>query len=372
MKENDAARLELAGARARALFGIGAVGAVALRAESSGVTQGGPDQGDAGRIAARIRKEAGTGPDVALALARELVERAQGALRKLGESITDADLSETEAFALEAVIQVRGRPALRVLDDHLESTEHFPGSELWQQFIGDYEDTIVAVASVTGGLFVNAFETGNPRWLQGSAWLIAPDKVVTNRHVLLPSAGEKLINEGANEVDALVLENFSLDIEFGADNRESSAKVTHRVVGVPYVARRRDPVDVAVLAITPPSNAKPLGLAAAGMAPPRNLYVIGHPALAAGVPYEVKAVFGNPDAKKRVSFGMLLDVVQHGNVLVHDASTIGGYSGGPVMGISNGLVAGLHYYGDPATGNLAVAADALRKHGVYQYLTPDK
>lgn len=366
MKEDLAGRLELAGARARAILGSVAFHG---RTESSGAGTGGePGEDDAERIAARMRFEAGTDSEVALASARELVEQARNALRKIVEGVKGADLSETEAVALESVIHVRGRPPIRVLGDHLESLEHYPGSELWQDFIADFEDRITAAASVTGGIFVDAFETGNPRWLQGSAWLIAPNRVVTNRHVLLPSNGEKLIKENGNELNATVREDFKIDIEFAADDRVPAAKVTRRVINVLYVAKPGDAVDVAVLAIEP-YDSKPLLLAEAAIVPPKNLYVVGHPGLVESVPDEVKAVFGNPDGKKRVSFGQLLGVLECGDTMVHDASTVGGYSGGPVMGISNGLVVGLHYYGDPATGNLAVTAHALRKHGVYQYLT---
>ena len=363
MKEGPAGRLELVGARARAILGCGAPDG---RTESSGGgTVQGPSENDVHLIAARMCREAGTDPEVALASARALVEQARSALSRISQS---ADLSDMEAVALESVIHVRGRPALRVLEDNLESLAHFPGSELWQEFLSNFEDNIISAASATGAVLVEAFETGMPRWLQGSAWLITPVRVVTNRHVLLPGIGEKLITEDTSELNAKVREGFRIYIEFAADDRNPSAKVTRRVTEVLYVAKPNDPVDVAVLSIEPHGDGKPLLLAQSGIEPPRNLYVVGHPGLIAGVPDDVRAVFGNPDGKKRVSFGQLLGVMELGGAIVHDASTVGGYSGGPVMGVSGGLVAGLHYYGDPANGNLAVTADALRKHSVYQYM----
>ena len=361
MKEDLAGRFELTGARVRALLGTGASDARPGRAESTSSVPNAPNEDDAHRIAARIRAHSGTPSDAALIIAKELVAQAQTALGK-------KQLSETEAFALESVIYVRGRPALRVLGSRLEGLDHFPGSELWQTFIADFEDVITAAASTTGAVFVDAPTTGNPRWLQGSAWLIAVDRVVTNRHILLPQTSERLITVSDVERNARIRDGFRLDIEFSADDRTPAKRTTRTVTGVLYVSNETDPVDVAVLAIEPFADAPPLVLAKAGDAIPENLFVVGHPGLAMLVPDNVRAVFGNPDGKKRVSFGKLMAVMEAETQVLHDASTIGGYSGAPVVGIRSGLVAGLHYYGDPNTGNIAVAAGALRKHPVSQFL----
>jgi hypothetical protein len=53
---------------------------------------------------------------------------------------------------------------------------------------------------------------------------------------------------------------------------------------------------------------------------------------------------------------------------MHDASTIGGYSGGCVLPFLTNEVVGLHYYGDPLTGNRAFTAAALRAHPVAKFL----
>ncbi len=361
MKEDLAGRLELTGARARALFGSARSGNSSKATESSGGPSRPPDENDAQQIAQRIRAESATAPDAALAIARELVEQARNALDK-------NVLTETQALALESVIHVRGRPALRVLGSRLESLEHFPGSELWQNFIADYEDGIVEAAAATGGVFVEAFATGNPRWLEGSAWMVAPDRVVTNRHVLMPPGRERLIDPGSAETNAHLRDGVKLDIDFAADDRNPGKRISRRVTGVVFVAALNDPVDVAVLAIESYDGTAPLVLGNVAAQPPKNLYVVGHPALAASIPNDVKAVFGNPDAKKRVSFGQLLSILKNRSVILHDASTIGGYSGGAVIGIRDGKVAGLHYYGDPASGNLAISVDSLRAHAVHQYL----
>jgi hypothetical protein len=178
----------------------------------------------------------------------------------------------------------------------------------------------------------------------------------------------KIVNDADNGSGAKLQKDVSIFIEFAADDRSPAEKIRRRVTSVLYLAKPADPVDIAVLAIEPNEVQTPLTFSSASAAAPNNLFVVGHPALLAGVPAQVKAVFGNPDGRKRVSFGKRLSVKTASREMGHDASTIGGFSGGPVVGISSGLVAGLHYYGDPASGNLAITADAIRAHGSYEFL----
>jgi hypothetical protein len=365
MNEHLAARLELTRARARALLGSADEAKRLGPQESSQDGPRGPSGEDAKKIAARIHVEMGMESEQALTLARAIVEQARTALGK-------QDLSDTDAMALESVMYVRGRPALRIVGEHLESLEHFPGSAIWQDFITDWEEHIVKVASATGAVTVDAFATGNPRWTQGTAWMAARDLVVTNRHVLLPKDGLNLIEPGTTALNARLRDGFQINVEFAADNRSPSASISRSVKSVLYVAGPDDPVDVAILEIEPNAAVKPLHLAKPAEVVPRYLYIVGHPALTALVPDDVRAVFGKPDGKKRVSFGQLLSNLPDTGTLLHDASTIGGYSGGPVVGISAGIVVGLHYYGDPAVGNFAASAKALQEHAAGQFLGSDQ
>ena len=363
--EQAGGRLELTGARARMLLDPPDVSAL----ESSGGKSGPPNDRDAKLIANRISIHSSMGSASAMAVSEEIVDRARTALVHLQQSNNASGLSDTDALALESVMHVRGRPAIRVLAKGLESLEYHPGSEFWQEFIGLFESQIVSVAAVTGAVLVTSFSTGNSPWVQGSAWLNAADRVVTNRHVLAPPSGDgRLIDEAKEGGRTHLRTGYSLAIEFAADNREEPKRIQRRVIDVLYVAKPRDPVDIAVLAIEPYDEQRPLQLANVSARPPKNLFVVGHPGLLAEIPYAVRAVFGNPDGKKRVSFGKLLDNVAREAEIAYDASTIGGYSGGPVVGIGDDAVAGLHYLGDPVTGNLAISAEAIRRHQAYQHV----
>jgi S1-C subfamily serine protease len=255
-----------------------------------------------------------------------------------------------------------------VFSNRLESLEAYPGSEFWQEFIAQYEERIVATAAVTGAAIVSAPTTGNPPWVQGSAWLIASDRVVTNRHVLVSPRDDLNLVENARDGAVQFRADHAVSIEFAADDRAPRAKVQRRATRVLYLAKLEDPVDIAVLAIEPLHEHTPLSLAPSAGIAPNNLFVVGHPALMAQVPDAVQAVFGKPDGHKRVSFGKRLEGAARRGEIAYDASTVGGFSGGPVLGISDGVVAGLHYYGDPASGNLAITAAAIRAHRAYAAL----
>ena len=233
MNEQTAGRLELTSTRAQAFFGS-AKRSVAggATAESTGDASQAPASRDVPLIAARIQRHSTIEPDAALAIATEIVERARVAVTKL-DQLPSATLSEQDALALESVIHVRGRPALRVFQNRLESLELFPGSELWQDFITDYEERIIAAAAATGAALVTAFETGNPAWVQGSAWLVGRNRVVTNRHVLV-SDTMNLLKPAENGSGWQIGDGYAIAIEFAADDRDPRAKIRRRVTEVLY------------------------------------------------------------------------------------------------------------------------------------------
>jgi S1-C subfamily serine protease len=352
--------------RARSLIGRTGDRGSPVRTESADADAPPPlGQDDVEAIARRIVIDGAIDFERATAYASNIVAAAGDALVKLDGGLSSSALSDFEASALESVIHVRGRPALRVLGIRLESLARYPGSEFWQEYVGASEDRIAAVASATGALVVTSATGGLPPYTQGSAWLVSPHRVVTNRHVLRPSNDAALIeSDGASGLKLRA--GKGLFVEFAADDRAPSARLRRAVTSILYVAEAGDRVDIAVLEIEPFNDVTPLRLAPPGDATPDFLYVVGHPGLSSSIPAEVRAVFGTPDGRKRVSFGKRMTTPANG-VLTHDASTIGGYSGGPVAH-SSGQVIGLHYYGDPASGNRAVTARAIREHESFKHL----
>jgi hypothetical protein len=367
-----------AAVRARALFGKKPTADGPAATESSNARTGPPDQRDVTAIARQLQSVGVVGgvPGVAdraqhmERLATALVEQAQAAVDALESGASAGSLSDAQMVALESVIRTRGRPALKVEDGGLEAldeTRH-PGSGFWRIPVADNEGQLLRVAASTGAVMARVLAGGAPI-VCGTAWLIAPNLLMTNRHVLFPPAGTALAKRNPQRVtEADLTPGIELFIDFAHEEgtaRDGKAAIT----AVPFVAEDADPVDVAILRIAaPPAGASTLRLVTSADVS-RQLFLVGHPGVLAAVPADVQAVFGTPNGRKRVCFGeKLAATAALPGVMGHDASSIGGFSGACVLAFGSAGVSALHYYGDPARGNRAITADALRAHPVAAFL----
>ena len=228
---------------------------------------------------------------------------------------------------------------------------------------------LLRVAASTGAVIARLLAGGGAPIVCGTAWLIAPTLVITNRHVLFPPLGTALVNRNAQRpTEAALRPDIELSIDFAYEEgaaRDANVAVT----AVPYVAEQADPVDVAIMKIaSAPAGVSTLRLATAADVS-RQLFLVGHPGVLAAVPAEVQAVFGTPNGRKRVCFGEKLAAnTASPGVMAHDASTIGGFSGACVLAFGSAGVSALHYYGDPARGNRAITAETLRAHAVAAFI----
>jgi len=352
--------------------GPGAAGAGA--AESSGAAAGPPGDRDASAIA-RLLKEArasngqptaGDSADLDR-LAGALVERAKSVMQRLEQGAAVSSVDDMDAAALESVIRTRGRPALAIEGQRLEAiddTKH-PGSGLWRTFVDDFEANMMRVAGATAAVLVRDQLSGRPPVVCGTAWLVGDGVMVTNRHVVLPQDPPRPAKRlDAEPTRVTVKSGFEFMVDFALDDgpaRDRKSLVTE----IPFVSADTDAVDIAVLRITAvPAGASPLKI---GVKPPASkmVYLFGHPGVMAAVPLEVQAVFGTPNGRKRVCFGERMpDDPAYPGDWMHDASTIGGFSGGCMLTFADTDVAALHYYGHPVSGNRAIPAAALRSHAV--------
>lgn len=390
--EVTAGRLERVAPRAFRMFG--AAGRSTLESAGGGVQQssrsaGLPNAADARAIADALKRGSGqhaaaggpvAGRDPAIeadAIAAQLVARANEVLAQLRGGGSLGEVPADGAYALESVMRVRGRPALNVEGDSIEPIDgqKHPGSEFWLTFRSDYENDLVSVASATGAVMVKDRMGIQPNWVQGTAWLLKPNLVMTNRHVLFPPLGGMRLARripGATTT-ARFKTDLEVTIDFSFDDRHPTRPLTCPVSEVLYVSEDVDPIDVALVRIGPPADAAqelpaPLSIASCP-SDYQYIYVMGHPGKMPNVPENVLAVFGTPDERKRVSFGETIDAgAPAQNEFLHDASTIGGYSGGCVLPFLKREVVGLHYYGDPLVGNRAFTAAALREHAVGKFL----
>ncbi|MCA6115213.1 trypsin-like peptidase domain-containing protein [Bradyrhizobium sp. WSM 1738] len=386
-----AGRLERVAPRAFRMFGV--AGESTLESTGGGVQQssssaGLPNDADARAIADALKRESGrhaaaagpvAGRDLNIeadAIAAQLVARANEVLAQLRAGGSLGEVSAEGAYALESVMRVRGRPALNVEGDSIEPIDgqKHPGSEFWLTFRSDYENDLVSVASATGAVMVKDRMGIQPNWVQGTAWLVKSNLVMTNRHVLFPPWGMRLARRIPGETTtARFKSDLEVTIDFSFDDRQAGRALTCPVSEVLYVSQDADPIDVALIRIgSPVETAQELPAPLSISSSPGDyqyIYVMGHPGKMAKVPENVLAVFGTPNERKRVSFGETMDTSAPGpNEFLHDASTIGGYSGGCVLPFLKREVIGLHYYGNPLSGNRAFTAAALRAHPVGQFL----
>lgn len=340
---------------------------------SAGGRRGPPGPADKSAIAARLQAGRRMGKQEAAGVASRIVIAANDALAALSSGATPGELDLLQSVGLEAVLHTRGRPALRVLGDDLESPLVYPESETWAVIVDTHRAAMVSACSSVGAVLVRDIYAPDRPWVQGTAWLVAPDLAITNRHVLFPPmGGTVLARREAGTTRAQLKTDYGVTLDFAFDNGALRSMV-YAVTDVPFVSAKDDPVDAALLRVKPlgAGTALPLKVSGASLTGLGRMYVIGHPGKLADVPPEVFEVFGTPDERKRVSFGKNMDEeAEDPAELVYDASTFGGYSGGCVLDFMVPEARALHYFGDSKAGNRAISSALLRRHVVLGTMLP--
>lgn len=289
--------------------------------------------------------------DPAQAQREKLMLDGAAALRKLAEQGEAADLSAGETVGLEAVVHAVGRPALLVFKSSFGDPPF--GWQILEENRTSIERRLPAVGRVEihNGPKVTAWGTG---------FLVADGVVMTNRHVV----------NGFHDVDGYL---FTLGAP-RLDYLEEDGNPDHAEFAIKS-AKVHDQVDLALLHVEPlpgsPDPPPPLRLAGSAPQDGINLYAAGYPVAPGATPPEVlAAIFGNKFGVKRLQPGKLMKVEAGAPRLQHDASTLGGSSGSPIVDIERDLVIGLHFSGMYKKENNAVALwkltdDALLKqHGL--------
>ena len=283
-------------------------------------------------------------PDQAVNRVRAIVgttrlpENAEGGLAKDGLAALQRGDEPTpkQLAALELMLRMM-RPAPRFIDHTPEDLDPdfvalFPTWPSFQQAIKPF------------ALAVGRIDLVSEDKPLGTGFLVRPNLVMTNRHVLdAASAGTGKLERGQAAI-------------FFGKEFQTPDEAPVDIVGVKAV---HDTLDIALLEVDAVAQT-PLNVAATG---PQK----GDMVVAVGFPYNdparnplfISTIFGNRFGIKRAAPGDVVNVKQGGQLWQHDCSTLGGNSGSPVFSMTTAQVVGLHFGGGFLWRNDAVDAAVL-------------
>ncbi len=279
----------------------------------------------------------------------EIARNARKAVEKVRAKGADAHLTRPEEDALEAIVLLEGRPALLVRDGKFEAPP-----PKWTALEG-LRPRIEAMLSSVGRVEV----TGHPSldWV-GTGFLVAPDVVMTNRHV----AKEFCRNAGATwKFEPGMKARIDYSEEYGS-NRPAEFSFTD-VIGV------HDSQDLALFRVSRKGKKgtkapEPLPIARKPtLAVGRNVFVVGFPAWDGhrNEPEPMRDIFKDIFNVKRLQPGEMRRVSKARGLFEHDCSTLGGNSGSCVIDLATQRVTGLHFSGRYLEANYAVLLAKLEK-----------
>lgn len=319
--------------------------------------------------AARTHASPAPGLDEAVAATDRDVSEAVAMLLN-SEDETEAELKVLAA--LEVIVAFDGsRPSFLIRDNVIDFDSSY-ATTAWRNELDATEALLGNVIRCTGRLELAGSHVG-------TAFLIAPTLIMTNRHVLQGIAGW----DGAA---------WTLDDDIALDFGHEAGGITRfdrrRVTGVAFCGAEpivdgtiiHDRLDMAVLQVSPSElkgDAAERFLTIGGLSPEEvegfmpTVAVVGYPGDPnKAVPKELKLTYGGlltallgHGGHKRLAPGYAAAMADaspfHTNrwTLVHDASTVRGNSGSAVAAIGTGFVgatqgvAALHHGGDWTEGN---------------------
>lgn len=289
----------------------------------------------------------------------------------------DITAAET-GFALEALVRLTGRPAIRVRAD---------GSELFDPLLGTWKSDLVPSPSRWQPLTqaVGRIDARNARgdWIHvGTGFLLKDGFVMTNRHVIDAFAEPIPIGNGAHKFHL----RFPVSIVFDPDasNDATRFELTEVVTaGASRIGRmvNMGKLDMAVMKINPDNGHQdppaPIdrGIISAKQGDVSKILVTGYPAEPRNVrgpdPEQDREqylqfwarlgeLYGEEYGVKYMSPGMVEDRPgsvsgdPKGWVFSHDATTLQGNSGSAIFSLHNpGQLCGLHFGGQSLETNLA-------------------
>lgn len=243
-------------------------------------------------------------------------------------------------------IILRDRPAFRFDDTGLQ----IPGG-LWAERPAN---GISAVTNAARGVGRVELEGGVLPWV-GTAFVVAPRLALTAPHV-----ASALADRTGPQSNGACWINFSSNPDKDISDRIGieAVELVHPHWRFSFLKLAEDAPADAILELAPPQDMKTL----AG----RPIAVIGYSSFDQRNDAKIQnAIFANVFDEKRVSPGLILEAdrveMDDPPMLKHDASTLGGASGAPLIDVATGQVLGVHHSGQYLLGNFAARAWEARR-----------
>ncbi len=280
-------------------------------------------------------------------------------LRRAFDAFTESGAVSDEmdnAATAEAIILRVGRPSFLIRND----TYEIPSDQrVWADRLRPTRGQLETAINSVGRVELEGHETFP--WVV-TAWLVAPDMIVTNRHVAQefasPAGREFVFRPGIDGQPIRVSIDFREEFRVAAE----AAVAIERVL---YIAPQgAGQPDIAVLKLRSPVGRTPVPMATGSVPAGDFVAVVGYPARddRRNDPAAARDIFRDIYEKKRLAPGKLLKVgPADAIVLRHDCSTLGGNSGSVVLDVGTGMAIGLHFGGRFESSNYAVRVEVIRR-----------
>ncbi|QVQ27793.1 trypsin-like serine peptidase [Achromobacter deleyi] len=312
-------------------------------------------------------------PAVLVSAASEILATADQALERTGRG-GDTTLNDAELDALEVVVLVVGRPALRFPKGRVQAPLTDLGdNERWIILLGEARSHINRAASSVARLG-RLRSDGNEEPI-GTGWRLGTNLLVTNRHVV-----EKIVQDTTRDPAGWALSAARPCVADFCMTDEPTCVKRLMIASLAYCASE-PAIDVAVLRLQPDGPKLPDALEVSfdeaklgqydddlSSFSGQPVYVVGHPLLHRPSAESLR-VFGDADGLKRFSPGYVTALVRTGSAFEHDCSTLSISSGSAVFDVYQHSVVGIHQgghvsgtHGASRTFNRAMATALLGDH----------
>ncbi|MFC8383748.1 DNA/RNA non-specific endonuclease [Nocardia sp. NPDC057272] len=256
-------------------------------------------------------------------------------------------------FHTETIVVRTGRPVLTIHRDAAQLSFTDPDSEVWRTRLSAASDSLIRAARAVGRIEVTGHDAS---WL-GTGWLLAPNVIVTNRHVAQEfgrAAGAQFVFRQG------ILGPMTASIDF-LEEANRPEDLTFAMTEILHIEDDAGP-DIALLRVdqTGPGTPAPIPMSQDPVVDD-FLAVIGYPARDSRIPDQalMEQIYGDLYDKKRLAPGRLTR--KQGPVILHDCTTLGGNSGSVVVSLTTGEAVGLHFAGRFLEANFAVAAPVVQQ-----------